>query len=391
MRLWKQLLISLAVIAVGVLLWGRLVPGANGMLQAAGLPEQLVAAIAPGNDASSEGGAQPQRGPFGGGPTLVATKTVDTMLVNDRLSAIGSGEAIRTVTVTPYVAGYLNELLVQSGDQVRQGQVIGRLDNEEQRIAADQARLTRDRASDKLTRYRGLRASSAVSNVEIQDAEAELTAAELALQAAELALRRRDIVAPSDGVIGIILINAGDYVTTTSQITRIDDRSEILVDFWVPERFTTSIRVGDPVSATATARPGEKFSGSVLAIDNRIDEESRTLHVRAKIENPEDVLRAGMSFQVSMHFPGNRLPSVDPLAVQWSAEGSFVWKVNNGKAERIPVSIIQRNPDRVLVNAQLAEGDTVVIEGAQRLRAGGEVEIVGRERPADETRVTEGS
>lgn len=313
------------------------------------------------------------------------------MLVNDRLSAIGSGEAIHTVTVTPYVAGYLDEILVESGDEVRQGQVIGRLDNEEQRIAADQARLARDRARDKLTRYEGLRASSAVSNVEIQDAEAELQAAELALQSAELALRRRDIVAASDGVIGIIPINAGDYVTTTTQITRIDDRSEILVDFWVPERFTTAIRVGDPVSATVIVRPGEVFSGAVQALDNRVDAASRTLHVRAKFENPNDVLRAGMSFQVSMRFPGDRMPSVDPLAVQWSAEGSFVWKVNNGKAERIPISIVQRNPDKVLVNAQLAEGDTVVTEGMQRLRAGGEVEIVGRERTPQEARATEGS
>jgi RND family efflux transporter MFP subunit len=378
MRVWKQLVISLVVITAGVLLWGRFMPGANDMLRAAGLPSQLVAAIAPASEGGEgQGGARGgQRGGFGG-PSLVATKPVAMTLVNDRLNAIGDGEAIRSVTVTPYSTGNLTEVLVSSGDRVEKGQIIARLDSEEQKIAADQARLTRESAAEKLKRYQGLQSASAVTNVEIQDASSALQAAELALQAAELALRRRDIPAPYGGIVGIISVNPGDYVTTTTAIARIDDRSEILVDFWVPERFATSVRVGAQVSATAIARPGEAFSGVVEAIDNRIDQESRTLRVRARIDNPADVLRAGMSFQVTMNFAGDNFPSVDPLALQWSADGSFVWRVVNGKAEKVNVRIVQRNPDKVLVNAELAENDVIITEGLQRLRPGGDVEVVG--------------
>lgn len=389
MRLWKQLLIGLGAIVAGVLLWGRFVPGANDMLEAAGLPGTLVAAIAPAGESQAEGGQQNgRRGGFGGGPALVTTKPVVMSVVNDRLNAIGDGEAIRSVTVTPYATGNLTEVLVQSGDRVEQGQIIAKLDSDEQRIAADQARVTRDSAAQKLKRVENLRSST--TTAELQDAETALKAAELALQNAELALRRRDITAPYGGVVGIISVNAGDYATTTTAIARIDDRSEILVDYWVPERFATSVKVGGDVSATAVARPGETFTGKVQAIDNRIDQESRTLRVRARIENPEDLLRAGMSFQVTMRFAGDLYPSVDPLSVQWSADGSYIWRVKGEKVERVPVHIVQRNPDKVLIKAELAEGDAVVTEGVQTLRPGGAVRTAEQERKPDAA-VAEGS
>ena len=394
MRLWKQFVVSLAVVCAGVLVWGRLAPGAGDTLKGAGLPDGLVALVAPGAadgaKAGPNGQGRRQSGGFGG-PMLVVTRPVQMALVNDRLNAIGDGEAIRSVVVTPYSTGNLTDVFVKSGDKVTQGQVIARLDNDEQKIAADQARLTRDRAADKLNRYENLQAAAAVTVVAIQDARDELKAAELALRKAELDLSRRDITAPWAGVVGIISVNPGDYVTTSSEIARVDDRSDILVDFWVPERFVTKVRVGGPISATAIARPGETFTGSVEAVDNRMDQASRTLRVRARIDNPHDVLRAGMSFSVTMHFEGDRFPSIDPLALQWSAEGSYVWRVAGGKAERIPVRIVQRNPDKVLVDAKLAENDDVATEGLQRLRDGSDVKVLGAENEPRQPAMAEGT
>ena len=396
MRVWKQLLISLGVISAGVLLWGRFVPGANGVLEAAGLPGPLVSAIAPAAEEKAEGGNQGngqgggRRGGFGNGPALVVTKPVAMAVVNDRLNAIGDGEAIRTVTVTPYATGNLTEVLVESGTRVEQGAVIARLDSDEQKIAADQAQVTVEAAQQKLKRLENLRSST--STADLQDAQTALKAAELALRNAELALSRRNITAPYGGVVGIISVNPGDYVTTSTAIARIDDRSEILVDFWVPERFATSVKVGGDVSATAVARPGETFTGTVQAIDNRIDQESRTLRVRARIANPDDVLRAGMSFQVTMRFAGDLYPSVDPLSVQWSADGSYIWRVKGDKVERVPIHIVQRNPDKVLVKAELAEGDAVVTEGLQTLRQGGAVRTAEeRGRGKDKPTAAEGT
>ena len=83
-----------------------------------------------------------------------------------------------------------------------------------------------------------------------------------------------------------------------------------------------------------------------------------------------------MSFSVSMTFPGEQFPSVDPLAIQWSSAGSYLWKFADGKVERVPVQIIQRNSDGILVKADVREGDQVVTQGVQQLSAGATVRLL---------------
>lgn len=104
--------------------------------------------------------------------------------------------------MTPTATGNLTEILVKSGDRITEGQVIARLDSDDQMIAAEQARLTRDSAREKVERYRNLSTARAVTAVEVRDSEIALQAAELALKTAELDLKRRDIVAPSKGWSG---------------------------------------------------------------------------------------------------------------------------------------------------------------------------------------------
>jgi RND family efflux transporter MFP subunit len=389
MRLWKQLLICLIILVVGLGVWVRFVPGAGAMLAKIGVPDQLVAYAAKPADVAKDGGGKGQnqgqgqgqgqggRGQGGGAP-LVVTQPSDTAVVNDRLNAIGNGEAIVSVAVTPLAVGNLTEILVKSGDRIEKGQVIAKLDSDEQKIAAAQAKVAVDSAQEKVERNRKL--GNAVSVAILREAEFAMQAAQLALQTAELDLKRRDIAAPSGGIVGIITANPGDYITTSTPIAVVDDRSQILVDFWVPERFSTKISVGQDVSANAIALPTSELSGVIDAIDNRVDQASRTLRVRARIDNPDDTLRAGMSFAVSVRFPGDNYPTVNPLAIQWSADGSFVWRVEEEKSQRVPVKIIQRNSDKVLVDAELAKGDAVVIEGVQRLRDGGAVRLAGEPR-----------
>jgi multidrug efflux pump subunit AcrA (membrane-fusion protein) len=98
--------------------------------------------------------------------------------------------------------------------------------------------------------------------------------------------------------------------------------------------------------------------------------------VQGRLDNADDRLRAGQAFGVALNFPGEPLPAVDPLAIQWSGEGSFVWIARDGAAVRVPVAIRQRNSDSVLVEGALAPGDLVIVEGVQALRPGAPVDIV---------------
>ena len=371
-----------------LVVWLKMDPGASDILAKAGIPVPDL--LKQSDDSTAEAGGKPRGGgrPGMGGSrsTLVITAPVQSGIVNDRFSAIGTGAPARTVSVQPQVNGQIAEITVTSGSIVGAGEVLVRLDSREQEIALDQAKLAANTARDKVTRFDNLLKQRTISSVEADAARIELESSQLALRQAELALERRTIKAPIAGTIGILNINAGDYVTTQTVIANIDDREHILVEFYVPERLVGALEIGLPVEALAIAHPGENYQGKIIALDNRLDEASRTLRVQADIPNRDGQLRAGMSFQIKMKFAGETYPSVDPLTIQWDSEGSYVWRITDDKAERVPVSIIQRNAEAVLVDAAIETDQQIITEGVQNVREGGEVKIVDRdgnnERPA---------
>lgn len=382
MSIWKQLALTLLIVAGAAVLWARFYPGAGDHLARWGvdwLPFETTAAegVAAGGP-PGQGGARQGRGGVPQGE--VVTAPVIEQTINDRLSAIGTGRAYRSVSVTPFTSGRMVELLVESGSTVAQGDLIARLDSETEQIAFERAEIALKDAEARLERIRALRSSNTVTAVQVNEATLAVDNARLELRNAELALNRRAVEAPIDGIIGILPITAGNYVTSQTVIATIDDRSDILVDFWVPERYASMIAVGSALTATSIARPGEVYRGHVSAVDNRIDAASRTLQVQARIGNDGDRLRAGMSFQVSMQFPGDQFPAVDPLAIQWGTEGAYVWAIRDGRAERVGVRVVQRNADSVLLDAPLEPSDVVVTEGLHMIRDGAEVRVASRDR-----------
>lgn len=386
MRIGNQLLTSVALLLAGLCLWVWLSADAGRTLVSMGVPESVVAKINPA--ASEPVSAEPSAGgtaasatPRAGGgqqAVLIATRPVGKGIVNDQLSAIGSGEAIQSVIVMPQASGTINEIHVKSGDRVKKGQVLAQLDDDEQIILRDQAQVLLRSAREKAESYSALKS---FSRLDVLDAQIAKETAQLAVTNAELALKRRSVVAPIDGIVGIVAVNIGDNVTTASNVVQVDNRAQLLVDFWAPERFAVQVKVGMPVEATSASRPGRVFEGSVEAVDNRVDPASRTIRIRAKIENEDDLLRAGMSFGVTMRFPGETYATVDPLAVQWDSKGSFVWQIVDKKSVKARVRIIQRNPDAILIAGDVKEGDLVATEGLQRVRENGTVRIAGEKPP----------
>lgn len=382
MTTWKQIVLSLVILVAAAFAWVLFFPGASQVLSRWGIEWAHASTPKPGAETSDKAG---EAGKRVGAPTMVVAAAATTETINDRLQAIGTGRANATVTVNPYSSGRMTELLVASGAHVEAGQVIAKLDSEVEQIALDKALAGRDDAKAKVERMRSLRASNAATQVQLTDAELELRNDELSMHDAQVSLDRRSVVSPIAGTVGILPIAAGNYVTSTSAIATVDDRSSILVDFWVPERFAAAVRIGAELTATSLASPKDVFKGTVSAIDNHIDDKSRTLWVQATIANPADSLRGGMSFQIVIQFPGDTYPAVSPLAIQWGADGAFVWVIKDGKAASVPVRIIQRNTQTVLIDAPVAVGDMVVTEGVQSVREGGAVHIAdegGQEQAA---------
>ena len=306
----------------------------------------------------------------------VVVKPVSQKLINDRLSAIGTGRALATVAVTPWSSGVMDKIYVSAGMHVNIGDPVAKLDSDNEEIVVERAKVEVNDAELTMARTVKLRASNTATEVQELSAKLALDKARLALRDAELAADRRTIRAPVSGIVGILPVDAGNYVTSDTTIARIDNRDHILIDVWVPERFAPLIKIGQQVKATSIARPGEEFVGRISAIDNMIDEQSRTLRIRAEVDNASGVLQSGMSFSVSLAFPGDPYPAVDPLAIQWNAEGAYVWPVKNGVVEHVRVGIVQRNADSVLVTGALYQGDLVVTKGVQNLQDKSAVDIM---------------
>lgn len=324
--------------------------------------------------AGGPGGGRP--GGFGARTTNVITTGVTIARINDTLSAIGEGTPVRSVTVAATSGGELTEVLVRPGQVVEAGAIIARVDASAEQIAYDRARLAAEDARATLTRTEGLASNNVVAGTALTAAQLSAANAELELRNAEMALTRRTIESPIGGKVGLIRVTPGNYVPAQTTVTSIDDTSSILIDFWVPERYAAQIEPGMPVAVNAIALPGQTFTGDISAIDTRIDPASRTLQVQAEIPNPDNLLRAGMSFTVSLAFPGEEYPAVNPLAILWSAEGSYVWKYIDGKATRVMAEIIQRNSDGVLVRADLKPTDAIITEGILQLSEGATVNLL---------------
>lgn len=379
MSLWRQLVLILGLVAAATVLSARFLPASHPYLQRIGVLAPLdrlgLAAQPPEADAAPAKGGRPGAGGAGGGPAMVIAVEATPQVMRDIVIAIGTARAARSVTLTPGVAGKISTLAVASGDYVTAGSLIAELDSEAARIALDRAGFLVADAQATMDRLTRLQRTGSTTETLVQEAELALQTARLEQRDAEFALSQHRILAPIDGWVGILAAEVGKRVDPGTELTRIEDRSSLLVEFRVPERIVSRIAAGDPVSATPLADPALKLAGTIRALDNRVDETSRTLLVQAAIANGEDRLRPGMALRMTLAFTGASHPAVDPLSIQWGADGAFVWAVRDGKALRLPVRIQQRTSDAVLVDGDFQPGDLVVTEGVQALRPGAEVQL----------------
>jgi membrane fusion protein (multidrug efflux system) len=313
-------------------------------------------------------GAKPKRPGAAGVPVIVAT--VGEAENDVAIEAIGTARAKRSVTLFPAAAGEVVELGVEAGQQVEKNQPILQLDPRDQELAAKVAQTKLQEAKRLRTRSEKLRKSRVNATANVEDAKTVEERAQLELEQALVDLADRIVKAPFAGIVGIPKVEIGDRITPSTEVITIDDRSTLLVEFEVPERYLSQLRSGLELSAVTPTFPNRRIAGAIERIDSRVDPTSRTVKVRAAFRNDDDALRPGVSFFVDLRLPGPRLPTVPELALQWNNGESFVWRVVDGAAEKVPLRSEKRLNDIILVSGDIRPGDLVVIEGVQRLRPG---------------------
>ncbi|WP_138933092.1 efflux RND transporter periplasmic adaptor subunit [Roseovarius arcticus] len=354
--IWKQLILSAALIAGAAGAWHF-----RADLIALWQPAQTTEAARGDGDA--------------GVPVLVTT----VALAEDTLSfaAVGTGFALRSVMLRAPAGGEVTDVTIAPGRHFEAGDPLLRLDDTDQRLAVALAEARQERATSEQTRYQGLRDTGTTTATRFEDAMTAFRIAEIELDQARTDLDNRVLRAPFAGIAGIAAVEAGDRLTLGDPIASYDDRSQILVEFDLPEALLPRTKLGLPVRATSSSTDAGVLRGEITAIDSRVAAASRTARVRATIPNEPDVLRPGASFTVTLDLPGARYPILPELALQFSGGSLQVWRVDDtGNAQPVEVRLIRRRAGSVIVDGPLSEGDRIVVEGLQRMRPGRAVNVL---------------
>ncbi|MET1411277.1 efflux RND transporter periplasmic adaptor subunit [Roseibium sp. HPY-6] len=324
----------------------------------------------PADDASN--GASPQSA-FPTNAVVVTATAVAFTPPRSRIQSIGTGKAIRLIHVTADVAGTVEEIHVQPNTDVEAGDPIVTLERKTQQILLESAKAELDQQSASFNRYQTLldQSSNAVSQAQVDEARASLAVAEAKVAEAQYEYDRRTIRAPFSGRINLNDLTVGSYLPQGAEIVTLVDASSLLVEFTVPETAISQIRTGVPVRLTTPALVGRVFNGEVTSFDSSIDEEFRTIRVRAEVQNPQNLLLPGMTFSVSLASKDEPMPMVPAVSILWSPNGAYVWKLGaENQPERIDVVLRHRLGDNVWLEADLKEGDEVIRDGAFKVSQG---------------------
>ena len=291
--------------------------------------------------------------------------------LRETLTSVGTARALKSVSVYAETSGRVTSVLIDADAAVRAGDLLLQLDDRDERLAVELASVKLADAERLVKRYTTVNARDAnIPESQLDDARAAVDSARIALEQARVDLDRRRITAPFDGRVGITEIDEGDRIDTNTLVTTIDDRSTLLINFSVPEVYVDRVTRGTDVSVRLWDAADEAVLGEVVAVDSRIDVSSRAFVARAAINNEADKFRPGMAFEISVNASRGAFLSVPDVAVQWGADGAYVWVADEGRASRREVRLVKRLAGAILIEGDVSEGESVVMEGIQAVRAG---------------------
>ncbi|MEL7112274.1 MAG: efflux RND transporter periplasmic adaptor subunit [Pseudomonadota bacterium] len=312
-----------------------------------------------------------------GSPANVFAEDVKEQAFSRDIEALGTLEPNEQVELSLNASDRITALYFEDGERVRQGKTLLSLAQREQLALVESAEAQVEEAARQLDRVIRLATAEAVSQSELDRAQRDLDSAEANLRALQSRQKDRVLVAPFDGVLGFRRVSVGSFVRPGDVVATLIDDSEMNLDFDVPSIFTRSIQPGTAIYAETDDLPGEVFEGEIATLDNRIDPVTRSIRARARIPNPEQLLRSGMFMRVTVTAEPRTNLAIPEEAVQPVGPRTFVWRVTpeNGKliARRVEVELGQRANGYIEVVAGLEASDQVITEGIIRVREGSEL------------------
>jgi membrane fusion protein (multidrug efflux system) len=294
----------------------------------------------------------------------------------ESVEAVGTARANEQVIITSKYSDLVEAVYFEDGQQVNAGDVLVTLNNKEERAKVNELLANLSESKAHLERLSELLASRSTSKSMVEQQQAKTKAIEAQLVSARAKVNDLIIRAPFKGTLGFREVSKGAYVNAGNSITSLDDVSMIKVDFHLPERLLTHIHVGQQLSAANIAYRNKNFAGEITAIDSRIDSSTRTIKVRAIINNQALKLHPGMLLNISVLLDVENILQLPESSIIPIENKHYVFTEIENKAVRKTITIGRRGRGLVEVVSGLVEGEQVVIEGALKLREGVDVNIL---------------
>lgn len=313
-------------------------------------------------------------------PAVIAAETARRETWQPRLTAVGSLVASQGVFVANETAGQVKEIHFESGQQVTAGTLLVQLDDEVDRaelsglVAAQRlAELTYERSG-------RLIKDKSVSRSEYDQAKAGLDSASALVASRQASIRKKAIRAPFTGQLGIRQVDLGQYLAPGAQIVSLQALDPLFVDYSLPERDLSALSIGQAVEVSVQAYPDKTFMGQISAISPHIETQTRSLSIRATLENPDQLLRPGMFAEVGTLLPARGgVMTLPQRAITFNPYGNavFVIEDKDGQqlAQRRQIETGSVRDGRIEVLKGLTDGEQVVSAGHNKLRNGQPVKI----------------
>ncbi len=313
-------------------------------------------------------------------PVTVASADVGVQSWQPYLTGTGSVVAVLGVFVTTEVPGQVREILFESGRKVDAGEIILQLDDSVDRADLDGLIAQQTLARLQFERNKKLLKDRSVSRSEYDQSRAQLDGAKAVVAARRATVSKKKIRAPFSGQLGIIQVDPGEYLSPGARIVPLQALDPVYVDYALPERHFSQLKVGQSVKVEVHAYAGQIFEGTITAINPGIDPGTRSVRLRATLDNPGRLLRPGMFAEVRTVLPSrDDILTLPRTAITYNPYGASVFIISKKEG----VQVVQRRRvktgevrnGRVEIVEGLQAGDRVVAAGQVKLRNGQPVAI----------------
>lgn len=304
----------------------------------------------------------------------VVSPTMD--VVKDSVSAVGSLRARDQISLTTELSGRVVELNLNAGSRVAKGDLLLRLDDRQARADRQVAEATLADARRQLERARSLQANNSISQSQVDQLRTAVDVAQAQLASAQTRVDNYRIEAPFSGVIGLNDISMGAYLGAGTEVATLDSTRRMELGFAISEKFLGQILLGQTVQGHSPAYPEERFDGELIELGTRINELSRTLPVRALIDNPDGKLRPGQFMSARLTLRQREALIIPEQAVMLRGDETYVFVAEDGIARRISVELGSRSPGLVEVASGLSLDHQVIVTGQDRLSSGDRINVV---------------